>query len=173
MTATKAERVCIDSPLEEAGLTIGPATEKLPSGVPCGFRARLHQLGEALTPRGTKSSNPASSAAEFVSAGSHGRGRPKLAPAAKRLSRKQKRPLPSIWAKAASPMRLPPRLLGDLSAGGHVRSPLLLPPPLSASDHPACGLGLPALHVELSRRRGTPGRARARNLFMKPSGVGF
>ena len=30
----------------------------------------------------------------------------------------------SIWAKAASPMRLPPRLLGALLAGGHVRSPL-------------------------------------------------
>ena len=44
--------------------TIGPATEKLPSGAPCGFRARLHQLGEALIPRGTKSSNPASSSAE-------------------------------------------------------------------------------------------------------------
>src|SRR5262245_15085888 len=27
---------------------------------PCGFRARLRQLGEALIPRGTKSSNPAS-----------------------------------------------------------------------------------------------------------------
>ena len=31
------------------------------SPAPCGFRARLHQLGEALIPRGTKSSNPASS----------------------------------------------------------------------------------------------------------------
>src|SRR4029077_962213 len=36
---------------------MGPATEKLPSGAPCGSRARLHQLGEALIPRGTKSSN--------------------------------------------------------------------------------------------------------------------
>src|SRR6516165_11639319 len=40
--------------------TIGPATEKLPWSAPCGFRARLRQLGEALIPRGTKSSNPAS-----------------------------------------------------------------------------------------------------------------
>ena len=30
----------------------------------------------------------------------------------------------SIWAKVALPMRLPPRLLGALLAGGHVRSPL-------------------------------------------------
>jgi hypothetical protein len=44
--------------------TIGPATEKLPSGAPCGFRARLHQLGEALIPRGTKSSNPSPSSRE-------------------------------------------------------------------------------------------------------------
>jgi hypothetical protein len=44
--------------------TIGPATEKLPSGAPCGFRARLHQLGEALIPRGTKSSNPSPSRGE-------------------------------------------------------------------------------------------------------------
>jgi hypothetical protein len=44
--------------------TIGPATKKLCSGAPCGFRARLHQLGEALIPRGTKSSNPASSSGE-------------------------------------------------------------------------------------------------------------
>src|SRR5277367_2205047 len=36
--------------------TIGPATDKLPPGAPCDFRARLHQLGEALIPRGTKSS---------------------------------------------------------------------------------------------------------------------
>src|SRR5215831_11906110 len=45
-------------------LTIGPATEKLPSGAAIGFRARLHQLGEALIRRGTKSSNPASSSGE-------------------------------------------------------------------------------------------------------------
>jgi hypothetical protein len=44
--------------------TNGPATEKLPSSAPCGFRARLHQLGEALIRRGTKSSNPASSSEE-------------------------------------------------------------------------------------------------------------
>jgi hypothetical protein len=37
---------------------------KLPSGAPCGFRARLHQLGEALIPRGTKSSNPSPSSRE-------------------------------------------------------------------------------------------------------------
>ena len=46
--------------------TIGPATEKLPSAAPCGFRARLHQLGEALIPRGTKSSNPSPSSNESV-----------------------------------------------------------------------------------------------------------
>jgi len=44
--------------------TIGHATEKLPSGAPCGFRSRLHQLGEALIPRGTKSSNPSPSSRE-------------------------------------------------------------------------------------------------------------
>ena len=44
--------------------TIGPATEKLPSSAPCGFRAGLHQLGEALIRRGTKGSNPALSSAE-------------------------------------------------------------------------------------------------------------
>jgi len=33
----------------------------LRSGVPCGFSPRLRQLGEALTPWGTKSSSPASS----------------------------------------------------------------------------------------------------------------
>src|SRR6516162_3218115 len=44
--------------------TIGPATEKLPSSAPCGFRAGLHQLGEALIRRGTKGSNPALSSGE-------------------------------------------------------------------------------------------------------------
>ena len=44
-----------------------PTREKVPSGTLCGFRARLHQLGEMLTPRGTKSSNPASSSGESVS----------------------------------------------------------------------------------------------------------
>src|SRR6516165_5600360 len=34
--------------------TIVPATEKLPLGAPCGFRARVDQLGAALIPRGTK-----------------------------------------------------------------------------------------------------------------------
>jgi hypothetical protein len=43
---------------------IGPATEKPSSGVPRDFQARLHQLVEALIPRGTKSSNPASSTGE-------------------------------------------------------------------------------------------------------------
>ena len=33
-------------------------------GTTCGFRAWLHQLGEALIPRGTKSSNPGSSTGE-------------------------------------------------------------------------------------------------------------
>jgi len=32
----------------EMDSNIGHAAEKLPSGAPCGFRARLHQLGEAL-----------------------------------------------------------------------------------------------------------------------------
>ena len=36
------------------------------SPAPCGFRARLHQLGEALIPRGTKSSNPSPSSEESV-----------------------------------------------------------------------------------------------------------
>ena len=44
--------------------TFGSATEKLPLGAPCGFRERLHQLEEVLIPRGTKSSNPASSRRE-------------------------------------------------------------------------------------------------------------
>ena len=44
--------------------TLGPATEKLPSGAPCGFRAGLHQLGEALIQKGTKGSNPALSSGE-------------------------------------------------------------------------------------------------------------
>src|SRR5262249_39147893 len=44
--------------------TDGPAREKLPSGAPVGFPARLYQLGEALIRRGTKSSNPASSISE-------------------------------------------------------------------------------------------------------------
>ena len=35
-----------------------------PPGAPCGFRARLHQLGKALIPRGTKSSNPSPSSGE-------------------------------------------------------------------------------------------------------------
>ena len=34
--------------------TIGPATEKLRLGTPCGFRVRVDQLGAALIPRGTK-----------------------------------------------------------------------------------------------------------------------
>jgi hypothetical protein len=42
-------------------------SEKLPSGAPCGFRARLHQLREALIPRGTNISNPASSGDESAS----------------------------------------------------------------------------------------------------------
>src|SRR3984893_12286515 len=42
---------------------------------------------------------------------------------------------------------------------------LLSPPPLFPGDHPACGLALSALHAELSRRRGTPRRARARYLL--------
>jgi|SRR6516165_2812855 len=33
---------------------------------PYGFRARLHQLGEALIPRGTKSSNPSPSSGESI-----------------------------------------------------------------------------------------------------------
>src|SRR5262249_34757764 len=36
---------------------------------------------------------------------------------------------------------------------------LLSPPPLSPGDHPACGLALSALRVELSRRRRTSRRA--------------
>src|SRR6516162_8172278 len=52
--------------------TIGPATEKLGSGAPCGFRARLHQLGEALILRETKSSNPASSSGESTANRSRG-----------------------------------------------------------------------------------------------------
>src|SRR6516164_8491026 len=38
-----------------------------PLGRQCGLRARLHQLGEALIPGETKSSNPVSSSAESVS----------------------------------------------------------------------------------------------------------
>jgi hypothetical protein len=51
-------------PQDHRRRTIGPATEKLPSGAPCGFRAGLHQLGEALIRRGTKGSNPALSSRE-------------------------------------------------------------------------------------------------------------
>src|SRR6516165_6438627 len=46
---------------------------------------------------------------------------------------------------------------------------LLSPPPLSPGDHPACGLALSALHSELSRRRGTASRARARHLLRNRS----
>jgi len=49
-----------------------PTREKVPSGTLCGFRARLHQLGEMLTPRGTKSSNPASSSGEMLWGGRRG-----------------------------------------------------------------------------------------------------
>src|SRR6516165_9221098 len=42
---------------------------------------------------------------------------------------------------------------------------ILPPPPLSAGDHPACGLALFALHLELSGRRGTPRRAGVRHLL--------
>src|SRR6516162_4493408 len=42
---------------------------------------------------------------------------------------------------------------------------MLPPPPLSAGDHPACGLALFALHFELSGRRGTPRRAGARHFL--------
>jgi hypothetical protein len=50
----------LDSPLEGDGFELlVPPRRKLPSRAPCGFRARFHQLGEALIPRGTKSSNPA------------------------------------------------------------------------------------------------------------------
>ena len=52
------------SPGESWIRTFGSATEKLPLGAPCGFRERLHQLEEVLIPRGTKSSNPASSRRE-------------------------------------------------------------------------------------------------------------
>src|SRR6516164_9452772 len=44
--------------------SIGPATERLPSGASFGFRARLHQLGETLIPRATKGFNPVSSSGE-------------------------------------------------------------------------------------------------------------
>ena len=54
-----------------------PTREKVPSGTLCGFRARLHQLGEMLTPRGTKSSNPASSSGESVSPVDSGAARAK------------------------------------------------------------------------------------------------
>jgi hypothetical protein len=43
----------------EVEVPIGAMGRNLPSGAPCGFRARLHQLGVALIPTGTKSSNPA------------------------------------------------------------------------------------------------------------------
>ena len=39
------------------------------------------------------------------------------------------------------------------------------PSPLSTGCHPACRVALPALHAELSRRRGSPGRAWARHLL--------
>src|SRR6516165_4996001 len=38
-------------------------------------------------------------------------------------------------------------------------------PPLSAADHPACGLALFALHLELPGRRGTPRRAGTRHFL--------
>ena len=62
----------------------------------------------------------------------------------------------SICAKLALPMRLPPRLLGALLAGGHVRSPL--------DDRLFTGAGPP----RNARRRSRPG-SRKRGLSAKGS----
>jgi len=55
-----------DSPQEGDGFELLVPPQRNSPRAP---RARPHQLGEALIPRGTKCSNPASSAAESVAAG--------------------------------------------------------------------------------------------------------
>jgi len=52
-------------------------------------------------------------------------------------------------------------------------APALLPPPsLPARDHSARDLALSPLHLELSRRRGAAGRARARHLLTTRTALG-
>src|SRR3984893_567907 len=49
---------------------------------------------------------------------------------------------------------------------------LIPPPPLSAGCHPACCVAVPALHAQLSRRRGSPRRAWARHLLRNDPELG-
>src|ERR1700739_1532965 len=51
-------------------------------------------------------------------------------------------------------------------------SALLPPPSLPARDHPTRDLAVSPLHPELSRRRGTPGRTRARHLVRNGAALG-
>src|ERR1700720_4111944 len=51
-------------------------------------------------------------------------------------------------------------------------SALLPPPSLPARDHSARDLALSPLHLELSRRRGAAGRARARHLLRNRTALG-
>ena len=48
----------------------------------------------------------------------------------------------SIWAKVTLPMRLPPRLLGALLAGGHVRSLAAIPQGVKLGTSPRVSLWL-------------------------------
>ena len=52
-----------------------PTREKVPSGTLCGFRARLHQLGEMLIPKAAKSSNSVRSSGESTNFRSPARAR--------------------------------------------------------------------------------------------------
>jgi hypothetical protein len=77
------------------GAVRGGGQPQMGDGEPYRNRLVLKPLSRR---RGTEGSNPSPSSGESVAN--------------------------SIWAKAALPTRLPPRLLGALLAGGHVRSPL-------------------------------------------------
>jgi hypothetical protein len=65
MCSSGAVRFVDDSPLEGGGFELlVPPSIKLRSGAPCGFRVRLHQLGEPPIPGGTGSSKPSPSSGE-------------------------------------------------------------------------------------------------------------
>ena len=59
-----------------------------------------------------------------------------------------------------------------LSAAGDGVRRNAKPISLHPLGHPACGLALPALHVQLPRRRGSPCRARARHFLRNRSQLG-
>src|SRR6478752_4565208 len=58
-------------------------------------------------------------------------------------------------------------------AGKMADDDLVCPPPVSACDHPARRLALPAFHAQLSRRRRSARRAWARRVLRNGATVGL